>query len=454
MTISAQERTSIIQLAVAMLDVAPGATYLATLSAALEANGHSMSALAVEVANSTQYQSLYPVTQSASAFAAAFLTPLGLQANATALGYVNAQFAAGVNKGQIVYDAITALNNSSAPEFADAKAVLANETTVATYYSVTLGATGTDLSVLHHVIDTVTASPSSVAAAIAAMAPPPPPPPPPPAPPPAPAPAPSGQHVINLTSANDTYTIGAGDFRINGLGGDDTITTGSGRNTVVTVAGNDTITTGGGADIIQAGDGNNTINAGDGVNSVTTGAGNDTITTGSGKDTIVSGAGNDIISSGAGTDVITSGAGNDSIDVGVDSVQDRVIFASTAVLNGSDVITGFTTVIDKLDVGLMTSQQAATMVTGNLTVQAGKVYFLASGINADADSPSAVAAVVNAGAVWTNGTVGSVAFFVVNDNDSSAVYQYVEAGGAGITVGELTLMGTVDEKIVVGDLMF
>jgi len=222
----------------------------------------------------------------------------------------------------------------------------------------------------------------------------------------------------------------------------------------VTVAGNDTITTGGGADIIQAGDGNNTVNAGDGVNTVTTGTGNDTITTVSGKDTIVSGSGNDIISSGPGADVITSGAGNDSIDLGVDSVLDRVIFASTAVLNGSDVITGFTTGIDKLDLDLMTSQHAATMVTGNLTVQAGKVYFLASGISSDADSISASAAVVLAGAVWTNGTVGSVAFFVVNDDDSSALYEYTEAGGAGITVTELTLIATVDEKIVAGDLMF
>jgi len=238
------------------------------------------------------------------------------------------------------------------------------------------------------------------------------------------------------------------------LGGDDTITTGSGLNTVVTLAGNDTITTGAGADIIQAGNGNNTVNAGEGLNTVTTGTGNDTITTGSGMDTVVSGSGNDTITTGPGADVITSGAGNDSIDLGIDSVLDRVIFASTAVLTGSDVITGFTTAIDKLDVGLMTSQLAATVVTGNLTVQAGAVYFLASGISSDADSISASAAVVQAGAVWTNGTVGAVAFFVVNDDDSSAMYEYIEAGGAGITVTELTLMGTLNEKIVAGDLMF
>jgi len=205
MTISTQERTSIIQLAVAMFDVAPGATYLATLSAAFEGNGRSMSALAVDVASSSAYQSLFPATQSANDFAVAFLTPFGLQANATALGYINAQFAAGVNKGQIVYNAITALNNSSAAEFADAKAILANGTAVATYYSVTLGATVTDLCLLHHVLDTVTASPSSVDAAIVAMAPPPPPPAPPPAPSPSSRASPSASPRASGTATDQPH---------------------------------------------------------------------------------------------------------------------------------------------------------------------------------------------------------------------------------------------------------
>jgi hypothetical protein len=47
-----------------------------------------------------------------------------------------------------------------------------------------------------------------------------------------------------------------------------------------------------------------------------------------------------------------------------------------------------------------------------------------------------------------------VAFFVVNDDNSSAVYQYVEAVAGGILLTELTVLGTVDAKIVVGDLLF
>ncbi|MEZ0307425.1 MAG: calcium-binding protein [Ramlibacter sp.] len=436
MTITTQERTNIIKLTVAMFDAAPGATYLSTLTSAYEANGHNLAALAVEASNTAIFNSLYPASQSASAFAAAFLTPLGLQGNATAVDFIVARVQAGMNKGQVIFEASVALDGTSLPEFASAKALLNNETEVALYYSVDLATPETNLGELHSVIATVTSSHTSVDEAIAAMTP------------------GSGQHEINLTSANDTYTIGAGDFSINGLGGDDTITTGSGNNTVTTVGGNDSITTGGGNDMVFAGDGNNTVDAGDGTNQVATGTGNDTITTGSGNDAIGSGAGNDIIRSGAGADLVVSGSGGDSIDLGVDSVMDTVVFEGSALFNGSDVVTGFTTGVDKIDVALMTSDSSTTTVSGNLTVEAGNVYFLATGLSSVADSIAASAAAINAGAVWTNGSVGAVAFFVVNDDNSSAIYEYIEAGGAGITVGELTLMGTVDEKIVAGDLAF
>ena len=169
---------------------------------------------------------------------------------------------------------------------------------------------------------------------------------------------------------------------------------------------------------------------------------------------IVSGAGNDIITAGTGADVITSGAGNDTIALGVDNDRDIVIFGSTATTNGSDIITNFGTGVDKLNLDAMTAQLASTPVAGALTVTAGNVYFLATTVAANADSVSAAAAALQAGATWTNGAAGAVAFFVINDDNSSAIFQYVEAGGAGITSGELTLMGTIDAKIVTGDLAF
>jgi len=332
---------------------------------------------------------------------------------------------------------------------------------------------------------------------------------------------------INLTTGNDTYTAGAGDFTIYGLGGNDTITTAAGNAIIHTLLGNDTITTGAGNAFIRGGDGNNTITAGAGDNKVTTGTGNDTITTGAGNaiicggdgnntitagvgdnkvttgtgddtittgdgagivisgaghdtittgdgadivvsgaghdiittgagaDIIFSGEGDDIITAGAGADIIDSGAGNDRIALGADGGDiDTVIFGANAATNGSDTITQFTTGVDKLNLAAMTTQTATTAVTGALTVTAGNVYFLDSVVTGAADSVAESAAQLQAGATWTNASNGVVAFFIVTDANSSAIYQYLESGGDGITAGELTLMATVDTRIEATDLVF
>ena len=434
MALTTQDRTNVIKLTVAMFNAAPGATYLAELSNFYEGGGRSLLTLARSLSNTATYLSLNPGSQTSSAFATAFLTPLGLQANTEAINFVTTRFNAGMNKGQIAFEAAVALNDSTAPVFADARAILNNKTSTAETYSVTQGNTSTNISALLQAIANVTQDPATVTSSNTANS--------------------TATTVIDLTTANDTYTIGAGNFTINGMGGDDTITTGDGNNTINTTAGNDSITTGAGNDTINAADGNNTVNAGAGVNVVNTGGGNDTITTGAGDDVIVSGSGNDIIRSGAGSDIITSGAGGDSIALGVDSIRDTVIFGSTAVTNGSDIITNFGTTVDKLNLDALTAQLATTAVTGALTVTAGNVYFLASGVAGNADSVAAAAAVLQAAATWTDGATGTVAFFVVNDDNSSAIYQYVEAVAGGILLTELTVMGTVDAKIVVGDLLF
>ena len=434
MALTTQERTNVIKLTVAMFNAAPGATYLAELSNFYEGGDRSLLTLARSLSNTATYLSLNPGSQTSSSFATAFLTPLGLQANTEAINFVTTRFTAGMNKGQIAYEAAVALNDSTAPVFADARAILNNKTSTAETYSVTQANSSTSISALQQAVANVTQDPATVTSSNTANS--------------------TVTTVIDLTTANDTYTIGAGNFTINGMGGDDTITTGDGNNTINTTAGNDTITTGAGNDTINAADGNNTVNAGAGVNKVTTGGGNDTITTGAGDDVIISGSGNDIIRSGAGSDIITSGAGGDSIALGVDSVLDTVIFGSTAVTNGSDIITNFGTTVDKLNLKAMTSQTATTAVTGALTVTAGNVYFLASSVAGNADSVAAAAAVLQAAATWTDGATGTVAFFVVNDDNSSAIYQYVEAVAGGILLTELTVMGTVDAKIVVGDLSF
>jgi len=436
MSITTEERFNLVRLTVAMFDAAPGATYLAQLAAVYESNGHSYRALAGWIANTILYKSFNPDSQSADAFATALLTPLGLQGNQAALGFIRTRMDAGMGKGDIVYDGLVALYGTSAPQYDEAKAILNNETVAAQYFSVTLANPEQDPVLLHEVIAMVTANPSSIEEAIFFMTP------------------GDGPHPIDLTDGNDVYTIREGNYSINGLGGNDSITTGNGTNTITTLSGNDSLTTGSGDDTVIAGDGNNTVQAGSGNNSVTTGSGSDAITTGSGNDAIASGAGNDTISAGAGSDAVTGGPGDDSIALGADAAADRVVFAATAATNGVDTITGFTSGVDHLDVDQMTPDAGATTVAGNLTVEAGNVYFLATAQTGAADSSAASAAAIQAAADWTNGTTGGVAFFVVSDNNSSAVYQYTEAGGAGITSAELVLMGTVDDNIADSDLLF
>jgi Ca2+-binding RTX toxin-like protein len=155
-----------------------------------------------------------------------------------------------------------------------------------------------------------------------------------------------------------------------------------------------------------------------------------------------------------GADIIDGGKGNDIIWLGTDANIDTVIFGANAAANGSDVITQFTSGTDKLNLAAITTQSATTAVTGNLTVTAGSVYFLNATGPTDASTLALSATALQGGATWTNASNGTVAFFVVSAANGSAIYQYTEAGGAGITAGELTLMGTIDTTITVGDLVF
>lgn len=169
MALTTAERSNIIKLVVAMFNAAPGATYLAEQTVAYEANGRSLSNLAKDLSQTTAYKTLNPVFQTAAEFATALLTPLGLQANTTAVDFVTAKFNAGLSKGQIAYDVAAALDATTATEFANAKAILANKTTVAEYYSVTKAVAQTNIGNLQQVISTVTATAASVTAANTAI---------------------------------------------------------------------------------------------------------------------------------------------------------------------------------------------------------------------------------------------------------------------------------------------
>jgi hypothetical protein len=172
MAITATERTQIVELAVLMFNAAPGATYLSQLVSMYEANGHNLQALAVTLAGTPAYQSLNPNFQVAADFAAAFLTPLGLQADSVAVAFVTSKFNAGESKGQIAFEAFTALNgitSANGAQYQAAKAILLNKTAVAEYYSETLNVAQTNLTVLQTVLSGVTADVASVTAAETAL---------------------------------------------------------------------------------------------------------------------------------------------------------------------------------------------------------------------------------------------------------------------------------------------
>lgn len=233
MALTTAERTNIIKLVVAMFNAAPGATYLGELTVAYEANGRSLSNLAKDLSQTTAYKALNPVFQTASEFATALLTPLGLQANTTAIDFVTAKFNAGVSKGQIAFDVAVALAATTATEFADAKAILNNKTAVAEYYSVTKAISQTNVATLQQSISTVTKDAASVTAANSAI---------------------DGSGVAN---AGNTFTLTTGIDVLNGTTGNDTFI---GSAAPATLNGADQINGGGGTDILKI-YGTNTIPA-------------------------------------------------------------------------------------------------------------------------------------------------------------------------------------------------
>jgi Ca2+-binding RTX toxin-like protein len=169
MAITTTERAQIIELTVLMFDAAPGSNYLSQIVSMYESNGHNLQSLARTLAITGAYQSLNANFQTAGDFATKLLAPLNLDTDAFARDFVMSKFNSGVSKGDIALAVMNALNNdvtsSSPAQYVAAKAILLNETEVATYYSVTKGIAETDLTKLQAVLNPVTADHASVATA-------------------------------------------------------------------------------------------------------------------------------------------------------------------------------------------------------------------------------------------------------------------------------------------------
>jgi len=197
---------------------------------------------------------------------------------------------------------------------------------------------------------------------------------------------------------------------------------------------------------VQTGFENVNLNAFTGFGAVVTGS--------TGANTIVGTVLADQITSGNGADTITAGGGNDTIDLTeTTAAADTVIFADTAANNGVDTITGFGATNDILNLDAFEADAAGDEVliaAGAATTTAGRVYYLGGLAAGDADGTTAAAAAITAGATWTNANV--TAFVVLSDNNSTAIYSWTDAAGAGAAAGELTLVGTIDAAMTSAQL--
>lgn len=143
-----------------------------------------------------------------------------------------------------------------------------------------------------------------------------------------------------------TFDAGAGDDTIIGRSLDDTINGNAGNDTLSGNDGNDTIYGGSGNDQISGGKGEDYLDGGIGADVIHGNDGSDIIVGGADNDILFGDADDDIIDGGDGADEIYGGSGNDVLTGG--NGADKFFFNFNA--DGVDVITDFTTDVDKIHI--------------------------------------------------------------------------------------------------------
>jgi Ca2+-binding RTX toxin-like protein len=215
-----------------------------------------------------------------------------------------------------------------------------------------------------------------------------------------------GDDILRMAEGNDTVYGGLGNDNIGGGAGNDLIIDGAGNNIIWGGAGADSVYGGTGSDTIYGGGnganvllgdaGNDIIHGGDGNDFIGGGTGNDEIYGGVGGDTIYAGTGNDFVGGGAGNDLIFGSAGDNRVYLGLG--DDRFVagtgkdvvtggpgadvfeFHSAAQIgigSSRDVITDFTTGVDKIDLSLLSTQFNGT--GGLLAGGASSFFYYAAG---------------------------------------------------------------------------
>lgn len=147
----------------------------------------------------------------------------------------------------------------------------------------------------------------------------------------------------------------------------------------------------------------------------------------------------------------TGSAANETF-VGNASVN-QFVFGATAAANGADTFNSFTSGADTLNVAAFETAGAAVAVAGAQTTTAGTVYVLSGAAAGSADSAAAAAAALSGAAVWTD--ANATAWVVVSDDNSSAIYEFVDTAVSAdeVAAGELTLVATIGGTAAIGDIV-
>ncbi|HEY0326740.1 MAG TPA: M10 family metallopeptidase C-terminal domain-containing protein, partial [Allosphingosinicella sp.] len=197
-------------------------------------------------------------------------------------------------------------------------------------------------------------------------------------------------NVITGNNAANTLHGGSGADTLTGLGGDDTLVAQGGDDALYGGTGNDTyvVDTAGTFIVEQAGEGTDTVESsvsytlsgweienltltgslaldgtgnhlgnritGNNAANVLNGAaGDDTLIGGGGADTLIGGDGHDDIQGGAGDDILQGDAGQDLLTGGAGSDVYRFTAVGHSAFGAADMISGFETGIDRIDLSLI-----------------------------------------------------------------------------------------------------
>jgi len=171
MTITVEQRTSIVELVVGMFGAAPGASVLSDLVAAYTA-GQSLKQIAANLANTNEFKGIFPTFLTNAEYATKVVNQLVgsevVQAEKdAAVTTLTAMLNAGAARSSVFVDAIAAVNavTSTNTAWANAGAAFDNKVSVAVYYSVDKQQSGASLSALQNVIANVTSTAATVTTA-------------------------------------------------------------------------------------------------------------------------------------------------------------------------------------------------------------------------------------------------------------------------------------------------